>query len=124
MTIGKAEVLAIYDACSGRFASDGPECVLSATRTEVHAALQLESPPPYSERPEHVPPEGRMNHHHREAIHEHQRSLPTDAEVIASERARARDPGHRDAHHYVQKKHQMDLWAKTDLLLKEAGVTS
>lgn len=127
MTIGKAEVLSIHAACVERYGADGPECVLSATRTEVYAALQLESPPPYSEQPDHIKPEhGKrvLTHQQRMAMHEHQRSLPTDAECLASERARAKDPGHVDAHHFVQKRHQMDLWAKTDQLLKEAGVTS
>jgi hypothetical protein len=48
-------------------------------------------------------------------------SLVTDAEVLASERARSGpDGGHTSAHHYVQKQHGIQLWQAADKLVSDA----
>lgn len=66
-----------------------------ATRTEVQAILELQSPPPG---PDTV----------------------TDEHRIASDKARATDPLHVDAAHWVQKTHQKGLWRQTDSLVQDA----
>jgi hypothetical protein len=74
-----------------------PSEVVMGTRTAVHALLQLEHPFPG---PDQV----------------------TDAHRIASDRARALDPNHTDAHHWLQKEHGKALWKQADALCREAGV--
>lgn len=46
----------------------------------------------------------------------------TDAHRIQSDIERKKDPYHTDAHHWLQKKHSMALWAETDRLVAAAGI--
>ena len=115
-------------ATYARLASRGPKDAFMGLRTEVHEALQAQLPPPYSDHPAHLPKEdGRKFTAAEQAeIHEFMRSSVTDAEIIAFDRARAKDRDHRltqDAHHFVQKEHGKALWAEADRLIKAAGIT-
>lgn len=91
------QVRAIHAAQAARFASVPDANVMTATRTEVHAALQLECPFP--------PPEA-----------------VTDEHRVRSDVERAMDPNHTSAHHWLQKRHGQALWAETERLIAEAGV--
>jgi hypothetical protein len=126
----KKDVLSIHAAQVARYgAKDGYQ----STRTEVHAALQLLNPMPYSDHPPHLPPQTStqglkrrtaFTHSEMAEIRAHQTGQVTDAEVMASEKARVKDPSHTDAHHYVQKEHGKALWAEADRLILAAGITA
>jgi hypothetical protein len=95
------------------------------TRTAVHELLQEQCPQPYA-----LPPPSRAFHPTEGAARNADiaarkaaliASIP-DELIIESERARvdSTDGGHRDAVHYVQKKHGKALWAETDRLVIDA----
>lgn len=92
------------------------------TRTELHENLQASCPFPLSSKPEEmnnrvVTPE------ERDSLVAAQRDMVSDEHRIASDRARAKDPTHVDAHHWLQKEHGKALWAEADRLLALAGVS-
>lgn len=89
------QVLAIRDdlVARGRVGAE----VVQGVRTEVHALLQLEYP---------APPESEV----------------TDAHRIMADHARKTDPMLKDAHHFLQKAHQTNLWQQTDKIVSDAGV--
>lgn len=106
------------------------------TRTVIYGMLQAEQPPPYSDRPadlvgaeeKRAAAGGKpmLTVEERARVSAHQRAQVTDADKIASEGARTgASTDHRDAHHYVQKMHQIGLWKQTDALVASAlGVAS
>ena len=95
--MNKQDVVALYDAelAKGRSSLEA----FQATRTEVHAVLQLEAPAPDVDQ-------------------------VTDAHRVASDIARASDPIHTDAHHWLQKEHGKALWVEADKLVSAAGITA
>lgn len=115
--IDEKKVLEMYQALLARYS---PEDAFKALRTEVHAALQLEKPFPYSKRPEHLNVERMLTHAEVREIHLHMREKVTEKEYIASEKARAKGGDHRDAHHHVQKLHGIALWEEADKLVASA----
>ena len=121
-TLTTDDVKAIHDRLKHR----GPRDAYLGTRTEVHEALQAQCPPQYTSFPDHLPMDRHAKFTRAELaeIHAHQRAQVTDAEILASERARAGvDGDHRDAHHYVQKQHGIALWKEADRLIAAAGIT-
>lgn len=125
-TITTTDVKALYERLKPR----GPKDAYMGLRTEVHEALQTQCPLPYSDHPAHLPKDlhdGKRTKFSSAEVAEilsHQRAQVTDTEILAAERARQTgDGGHRDAHHYVQKKHGQALWEEADRLIKEAGIT-
>jgi hypothetical protein len=116
-----AEVQSIHQAelAKGKSAKDARQ----GTRTLVHAELQVRNPAPYTELPTLVAAhlattKVGLTPEHVAQIKAHQLSLVTEAEMVESERARSGvDSTHKDAHHFVQKKHGMALWAETDRLV-------
>jgi hypothetical protein len=94
-----------------------PADARQATRTEVHALLQLECPPPYHDRPAHLPQDGLLSHAQTREYRDHQRSQPTDQECLDFARARSKDPCVEDPHHHAQKRHGIALWRETDRLI-------
>ena len=118
--LSPSEVQAIYAAEVAKY---GPgRDAFQGTRTQVSAALQLKNPPP------HALPSAAASIHvsrgTRDAQHDECRSQVTDAHALLSERARALDPNHTDAHHFVQKLHGSALWREVDRCMAEAGITS
>jgi hypothetical protein len=89
------KVRALHSVHLTKFAKDGDP--LKATRTEVHALLQLDCPFPGEE-------------------------CVTDEHRVRCDVERAMDPNHTSAHHWLQKNHGKALWAETDRLVAEAGV--
>lgn len=125
-TITTADVRAIYERIKDR----GPLDAYKGTRTETVEALEQQLPQPYRDHPPHLPRDmhdgkkTKFSAADFKAIMVHQRSQVTDAERLESERAReGADNTHRDAHHYVQKKHMIGLWNEADRLLAVAGIT-
>ena len=120
MTLTIEEARAIYMAQIARY--QGTDA-LKATRTEIHAALQLRNPPPYSDHPPHLPKqvsESRaFTREEAEEIRAHQRMQVTDAEHLEFSKSRAEHPYILDAHHYVQWKHGKALWVEADRLLAQ-----
>jgi len=114
------ELRTIYLAQAARY--QGPD-VLKATRTEVHAALQLRYPPPYSDHPPHLPKQTSASRaftrEEAEEIRSFQRMKVTDAEHLEFSKTRSAHPYIVDAHHYVQWKHGIALWAETDRLMQQ-----
>lgn len=108
------EARAIYDACAKRYKGDD---IAKATRTEIHAALQLANPAPYSDVPSHLTKKSALSHDERQVVLEHQRSQPNDEECIDFARNRGSQPHVVDAHHWVQMKHGEALWEEADRLL-------
>jgi len=85
---------------AGRSALVEPElsrCAMQGLKAEIKAALNVACPAPD---PDAV----------------------TDAHRIQSDKDRAKDPYHSDAHHWIQKKHSMALWAETERLIAAAGI--
>jgi len=123
MTIMVKEIQEIYQA--GLKKGLTAEEALRETRTLVHAKLQLDNPPPYSDHPGHLPKDrpGKFSHSEMKEIHAHQHAQVTDEERLASEKAREGiDGNHVNAHHYVQKEHGKSLWKETDRLVQSAGL--
>lgn len=140
MTVSREEVLAIRD----RLKADpylSPADVVRGMRTEVHALLQIEMPPPFP-LPEAAKgksdadflarlggarsdAEAKAIHdehvtHYAERVAAMQASVPVEVHV-AYQRERSKWPGIRDAHHFAQAKHQSELWKQADALV--ASVT-
>ena len=126
-TVTPADVKRIYEACLATVVPGGPRTspaeARQGTRTEVHELLQAQVPCPYQ-----MPPPGRVfGPGEAEArnldIARRKTALALsipDELVIESERARGGPDGtHRDAVHYVQKKHGAALWAEADRLVAE-----
>jgi hypothetical protein len=113
-TITIEEARAIYKVCAKRYSDDD---VAKAARTEIHAALQLANPPPYSDVPVHLAKKAALSHDERQVVLEHQRSKPTDEECIDFARNRGSQPHVVDAHHWVQLKHGTSLWEEADRIM-------
>lgn len=119
-----------------------PSKVVQGVRTLVHGLLQLESPPPHSLR---LPDTGktradyeaayqaatsdedRQRIHDAEMTHFIERKAEMMATVpmathIAYQRVRTSIPHVKDAHHYAQYLHGIELWKQTDALVALAGV--
>jgi hypothetical protein len=120
MSLTTAQVQAIYAAevARGKNAKDARQ----GTRTTVQAMLHADSPTPYSDRPALVQAaelERRgLTQEEKQALLAHQYGQVTDADRIASEKAReGADGSHKDALHFVQKQHQANLWKQADALV-------
>jgi hypothetical protein len=92
------------------------------TRTVIQGMLQAQLPTPYSDQPTLVAAALQMKRgltaQEVKALRDHQFAQVTEADMIASEKARMGvDATHRDAHHYVQKTHQKSLWEEADRLV-------
>lgn len=94
-----------------------------AVRVEIHAALQLSNPPPYSDFPSHIEANRRapLSHEERAEVQMHQRAQVTDEEHLAFAKLRAQHPYLLDGHHYAQWRHGQALWAEADRLLATGG---
>lgn len=118
------DVKAIYAAQVARYGR-GPDAV-QATRTEVHAALQIEKPLPYSSAPKHIPVGQRMlSHAEATEVRLHQIDQIDEAAFDEAARAMALESDRtrpRDPQHYHQREHGRALWEETDDLCREAGV--
>jgi len=129
----KAEVLAIYDDVVSMLTELGEPKdgfareAFRGTKSRVHAQLQLEKPPPYSDLPAHVKPQsdGTLKTRKEFAdVQSHQRMQPTDAEHVAAGKARSGPDGSFvDTHHYVQREHGKALWVEAAKLVADAGIT-
>jgi len=120
-TLSREEVLAIVDAQKLRYSGID---LVKAIRVELHAALQLKNPPPYSDNPPALP-KGKVGGFTREesdAVRAHQQAQVTDAEHLEFSKARFAHPYITDAHHYVQWKHGTTLWVETDRLMTSLAV--
>lgn len=121
------QVKAIFAAAVARYGA-GKDAI-QATRTEVHAALQIEKPLPFSEAaPECAAKHGKLHTHAEAELNRiHQVNQITDEELTVAARAIALEPAaHRatSVHHYFQREHGRALWEETDALCREAGVLS
>lgn len=99
-----------------------PKDARQGARTMIQSMLHQQLPTPYSDKPTLVAAAEKMQRgltaEEKKMILDHQFGQVTDAEMIASERARSGvDATHRDAHHYVQKMHQKSLWEEADRLV-------
>lgn len=140
MTVQASDVLKIRDELRARYPKLTDAELLRGVRTEVHALLQLEKPPPYS-----LPtaetgktdvdfakaaegaagnPEELQRLHDEHIAYRAGRMVKMHASVPAEEHVRFHKdrppPFIKDAHHYAQQRHQSALWNETDKLVKEA----
>ena len=134
MTITVDDVKRIYaeEVLRGK----SPEDARAGTRTVVQMQLSTDSPPPHCDRPSDLVgieekraasgEKARITREESARIKAHQVAQLTDADLIASEKARSGPDGtHVDAHHFKQKMHQKKLWEQTEVLVASAlGVAS
>jgi hypothetical protein len=118
-----AEVKAIQTREAKRYSGRD---LYNATRTEVHAELQLRNPPPHSDFPKHIDRDRRepLSPEEKLAVQRHQRAQISDAHHIEFSKIRGEHPYILDGHHYVQWKHGKTLWEETDRLLAAVGIVS
>jgi hypothetical protein len=121
-TVTAADVKRIHAANVAR--GKTPAEARQGARTEVHELLQAQLPVPYP-LPARTKTFAAADTAARDADLANRtkamQSQVTDAEILASERARGgADATHRDAHHWVQKQHGIALWQETDRLIAEA----
>ena len=108
-----------------------PEDARAGTRTVVQMRLSADSPPPHCDRPADLVgieekraaagEKAKLTREESNRIVAHQVAQLTDADFIASEKARSGPDGtHTSAHHYKQKQHQIKLWEQTEVLVASA----
>ena len=118
-TLTKADVLRIHaeEVLRGKSREDA----LAGTRTVVQSMLHTQLPSPHSDVPAKLVGKQKLEPAEKACIRAHQVAQLTEAELIASERARSGPDGtHADAHHFAQKEHQKALWVEADRLVAEA----
>jgi hypothetical protein len=127
-TLTSADVLRIHQAELAYEVTPGVKKTATearqGTRTLVHELLQEQCPLPVL-----LPPPSRDFAPHEVVARDAETATRkvavalqvSDADILESEKARSGPDGnHRDAVHYVQKKHGKALWAETDRLVNEA----
>ena len=118
-TVTKADVVRVHAEEVSRGKS--PEDARAGTRTVIQAMLHLQLPSPCSDVPTALVGKLSLDPAERACVKSHQLAQVTTEDMIASEKARSGVDGtHRDAHHFMQKEHQKNLWVETDRLVTEA----